>query len=92
MHSNWWYVSILFFDKFQRLSTSLILGWDQANENIGILGQVKDSRKEMYMLEWTNRQQELMMDDLKNKIKELQLLRVTKELQKNLRYVARKRV
>ncbi|KAK3252435.1 hypothetical protein CYMTET_38257 [Cymbomonas tetramitiformis] len=58
---------------------------EKGGEKVTILHQLKDNRKDMYRLEWENERHELMVEDLKSKIKELQLLRVTKELQATLR-------
>lgn len=79
------YAETVIISRLQVERLNMVIGI-KGMENVDILGQLKASRKDMYMLEWQSQQHELMVDDLKFKIKELQLLRVTKELQAHLRY------
>jgi hypothetical protein len=48
--------------------------------------QVKDDRRDMFMLEWQNQLDELSINGKMYRVKELQLLRVTKDLQAAFKY------
>ena len=53
----------------------------QGDEKVHILEQFKDGRKDIYKLGWENKHSDLLLNDLELKLKELQLLRVSKGLQ-----------
>lgn len=54
-------------------------------EKVAILEQLKQAKSEMHRNEWLNERADLMLRNMELKIKELQLLRVTRSLQTNLK-------
>ena len=54
-------------------------------EKVGILVELKEGRKTSHLLSWELRHRDLMVNNVVEKIKELQLLRVTQELRQTLR-------
>jgi hypothetical protein len=50
-------------------------------EQVGILGKIKNFRKNINLMEWEHTSLELQMKDMEERYTDIQLLRVTKELQ-----------
>jgi hypothetical protein len=53
----------------------------RGNDKIGVLHEIKDFRKGIHGLQWDNQRLDLEEEDLLQRTKDLQLLRVTKGLQ-----------
>lgn len=58
---------------------------EHGDKKVEILTAIKDFKKGIYELQWTNQRLELESEDWAEKTKEFQLLRVTKDLQQALR-------
>ena len=52
---------------------------------VSILTAIKDFKKGIYVAEWESQKADMVIEDLVEKARELQLLRVTKELQQLLK-------
>jgi hypothetical protein len=52
---------------------------------VSVLTAIKDFKKGIYMAEWESQKADMVVEDLVEKARELQLLRVTKELQQLLK-------
>eukprot|EP00899_Mesostigma_viride_P029450 jgi/Mesvir1/9690/Mv12169-RA.3 len=68
--------------EIHKLNASILA---HGKQKLDILGQFRDGRRDIYTLQWECQQRDLTIDDLISKIKELQLLRVTKDLQAALK-------
>jgi len=55
------------------------------SEKVEILMEIRDFRKGIVMLEWENQRSDMQAEDLIERTKEFQLLRVTKDLQGKIR-------
>ena len=53
----------------------------KGTRKVDILTAIKDFKKGIYQLEWEHRRCDMMIDDLKEKTRELQLLHVTRDIQ-----------
>jgi hypothetical protein len=53
-------------------------------EKVGVLKEIRDFRKGIVLLQWEHKSADMEAEDLVERTKELQLLRVTKDLQKKI--------